>query len=194
MDLRGTPMGEVLNTWARDFPRGTSARAGRDQFSFNVNSGKLVLQLHVRHCQSWGKSIPGHGLVDLYSVTETARFWYSFRSNSGDFDIDLGPLAPHINSSTYEQLSKGDIIGRWRAAPGVIGSIVHYERTNEYAKRRGQFEARYGAGNVYFASKGFVDWATPETAADYTTDGYSGRLLPRFRWRIRHRRNRKRYD
>ncbi len=172
VDLRGTPMGKVLNTWARDFAQGNKREGRLDEFSFNVNSGKLVLQLHVRHCQSWGKSIPGMGPIDLYSVTETARFWYSFRSNSGDFDIDLGPLAPHINSSTYEQLSKGDIIGALEsAAPGVIGSIVHYERTNEYAKRRGQFEARYGAGNVYFASKGFVDWATPETAADYIVDG-----------------------
>src|SRR5207253_2127092 len=34
-----------------------------------------------------------------------------------------------------------------------------------------EYVARYGAGNFYFASKRFVDWAGPETVGRYVAGG-----------------------
>ncbi len=172
IDLRSTRMGQVLSRWAYDFAQGNRRQGGVQQFTYNVKSQLLTLRLYARHRQSWGKVIPGMGPVDLYDVTQTAAFWYSFRKGSGGFDIDLGPLAPHVNSETLAKLEAGDLVGAAEAAaPGVGGMLLHHEQTDEYAQLLAQYQARWGAANVYFASKTFVDWAGPDTFARYVLNG-----------------------
>lgn len=172
MDLRGTEMGKVLTHWLSSFAQGNK-RAGRvDELSFNVKTRRLTVRLYAKHCQSWGKVIPGQGEVELYSVTQRAVFHYDFRKGSGDFDIDLGPLAPRINTRTLKKLQEGDLVGMAEAlAPEALGKAWNHEEKNEYDQRVSEFQRRYGARNVYFASKKFVNWASPETIGKYVLNG-----------------------
>ncbi|HEY7315400.1 MAG TPA: hypothetical protein VH643_39085 [Gemmataceae bacterium] len=171
-DLRGTQMGKILTHWLESFAQGNK-RAGRvEELSFNVKTHRLAARLYVKHCQSWGKVIPGQGEVELYSVTQRAIFHYDFRKGAGDFDIDLGPLAPRINTRTIEKLQEGDLVGIAEAlALEAVGKLWNHEEKDEYLQRVNQYRARYGAANVYFASKTFVNWATPETIGKYVLNG-----------------------
>lgn len=171
-DLRGTEMGKVLTHWLRNFAQGNKGTGRVEELSFNVKTKRLAVRLMAKHCQSWGKVIPGQGEVELYSVTQRATFRYDFHKGSGSFDIDLGPLAPHINSRTLEKMKEGDLIGIAEGlVPEAAGKLWNHESKNEYTQRVTQYRQRYGAANVYFASKKFVDWAGPDTIGKYILNG-----------------------
>ena len=166
LDLRNSRMGKTLLNWLEKFTQGNNAEQEIAVFTYNVNSRKLEVGLYARHRQSW------KGGVDLYSVTQRAGFWYDFQSSSGDFEIDPGQLSPRFNSKTLKKLSEGDLVGiAETSSPTVIGKIVNSEHRNEYENRLSEFHSRYGADNVYFASKDFVKWATPATLLKYAVNG-----------------------
>jgi hypothetical protein len=172
IDLRGTEMGKILTHWLKEFAQGNKRDGGVEELSFNIKTKLLVVRLMAKHCQSWGKIIPGQGEVELYSVTQRAVFRYNFHTGSGDFDIDFGPLAPHLNSRTLEKLQEGDLVCVVEGlVPEAAGKLWNHEEKNDYALLKGQFEKRYGAAKVYFASRKFVDWAGPETIGKYVIDG-----------------------
>jgi hypothetical protein len=172
IDLRKTAMGSILGQWLSTFAQGNKGESKVEEFTFNVRTRQLTVRLYARHCQSWGKVIPGQGPVDLYSITQRATFRYNFKSGEGMFDIDLGKLAPRINSKTLKRLAEGDLVAVAEAlAPEAIGQLMHYERQNNYDARVADYRSRYGQANVYFASKKFVDWATPETIGKYVING-----------------------
>lgn len=165
-------MGKVLTHWLQNFAQGNKRDGRVEELSFNVKTRRLKVRLMAKHCQSWGKIIPGQGEVELYSVTQRATFFYDFNKGSGSFDIDLGPLASHINTRTLEKLKEGDLVGVAEGlVPEAAGKLWNHEEKDEYDHRRSQYQTRYGAANVYFASKRFVNWAGPETIGKYVLDG-----------------------
>jgi hypothetical protein len=171
-DLRPTRAGQFLAQCAYGFAQGNKRQGGAEEFTYNVPNELLTLRLYAVHCQSWGKVIPGTGPVDLYSVTQRAAFWYNFRTGSGGFDIDLGPLAPRMTTRTAEKLEAGDLIGAAEAAaPGEAGKLAPLETQDNYDQLVRQYQAHYGAGNVYFASRDFVNNVSPDTAARYVANG-----------------------
>ncbi len=170
LDLRDTRMGLTLLDWLEKFVQGNNSEGKVEEFIYNVVSRKLTVHLYARHRQSSNKVIPGQK-VDLYSVTQRAKFWYDFQSLSGDFEIDPGQLSPRFSSQTFEKLSEGDLTAVAELSPTAIGKVVNFERENEYEKNLNELRTSYGAENVYLASQDFVDWATPETLAKYAVNG-----------------------
>lgn len=172
VDLRGTSMGRSLEHWLDAFAQGNKGDGRVDAFTFNVRTRRLEVRLTAKHAHSWGRIIPGQPPVDLYSITQHAMFRYDFRSNSGQIKIDAGRLAPPMDTKTYERLSEGDLVAVAETlSPRVVGDVVNYERVNRYDEVRRELQARYGAENVFLASKSFVDWASPNTLGRYAVTG-----------------------
>lgn len=172
VDLRGTVIGRTLAKWLAGFAQGNKRASEVEELGYNAKSRRLSVRLYVRHSQSWGKVIPGQRPMDLYSVSQRASFWYDFGHGSGDFVIDLGPLAPRITAKTARALSDVDLVSAAQSmAPGIGGQLLNHEEDDEYALKLRRYTERYGAGNVYFASKSFVNWATPETLGRYAVNG-----------------------
>lgn len=171
LDLRNTRIGKKMQFWLDQFVQGNQGEGRVEVFSYNMNTQELLLRLYARHRQSTGQSVAGKP-VDLYSVTQHAKFWYDFEADTGDFEIDPGKLAPRFSSKTYRQLSHGDLLAAAESsAPSVANELMHFERTNQYEQRLAEYRADYGNGNVYFASKNFAEWAAPQTLAKYFVNG-----------------------
>lgn len=172
VDLRNTSMGRSLEHWLKTFAQGNQGAGRVDAFTFNIKTRRLAVRLTVKHAHSWGRIIPTQPPVDLYSITQHASLTYDFRNHSGRMKLDLGRLAPPIDTRTFERLSEGDLIAVGETlSPRVVGDIVNYERVNQYEEVSRGLQTRYGSGNVFMSSKAFVDWASPDTIGKYAVTG-----------------------
>lgn len=173
MDLSQTPLGNNMRKWAEGFAQGNERSGGLDRFIYNVRARTMVVNLWSRHRHSWGRSIfPGQGPAILYDVTQRAQVIMDFNKKSINFDIDAGPLAPRVSSAAFQSLSDGDIIAAAESmSPGIAGQLMQREVMNEYDAKVNEYAQRHGSENVYFASRNFVDWATPETIGRYVANG-----------------------
>jgi F0F1-type ATP synthase membrane subunit b/b' len=173
MDLSKTKIANQIRGWASNFSQGNERSSGLDQFVYNLQTRQMVIKLWARHRHSWGRSIyPGQGAAILYDVTQKAQLIMDFNRKSVDFEIDAGPLAPKISSRAAQLLSDGDIIGAAEAmSPGIAGRLLQREVKNDYDLKVSEYNKRFGDNNIYFASRNFVDWATPETLGRYVVNG-----------------------
>ena len=172
IDLRRTRMGESLSRWLDRFAQGNKKDSEVREFSYNVRSQRLSVRLYVRHCQSWGRSIDLIGPQNLYEVRQNAEFFYDFRSKSGGFNISFGGAWPNYSSKTFEKLSEGDLVSAAEAVvPRKIGEAAGVERENLYDEVYREYQNRYGSQNVYFSSRRFVNWASPDNLRRYAVSG-----------------------
>jgi hypothetical protein len=172
LDLRGTAMGRTLRSWLFSLAQGNLREAAVQELRFNTRSQTLFVRLYVRHRQSWGRVIPGRGPIDLYSVSQYATITFDFNNGSGGFTLNLGPLAPAISSGALRQLQSGDLLGFAEAAvPEAVGDLARLETSDDLDEVESSYYARYGQGNVYFPSRGFASFATPERLARYVVNG-----------------------
>ncbi len=172
VDLRDTGMGRSLGRWLDTFAQGNQGDGRVDAFTFNVKTRRLPVRLTVKHAHSWGRIIPTQPPVDLYSITQRASLDYNFQNHSGRMKVDLGRLAPPIDTRTFERLSEGDLIAVGETlSPKVVGDIINYERVNKYDEVSRRLRSRYGSENVFLSSKPFVDWASPDTLGKYAVTG-----------------------
>ena len=172
VDLRGTAMGRMLHNLLFQFAQGNQREAGVPEFRFNVGNLALVVRLYVRHRQSWGKVFPGQGPVDLIDVTQTAMLQFDLKAGKGDFSIDTGPWGPKISPGTLDQLRSGNLIGLAQSmTPDGLGELARLETGDDLDEIENSYYTRFGRGNIYFPSRSFAEFATPEQLAKYAVNG-----------------------
>lgn len=169
MDLRNSKIGRKLGEWLEKFAQGNESKGEVEVLTYNVKSQVLHAQLMARHRQkqNWGVL----GKVTLYEVTQRAKFTFDFNRKQASFDIDLGRLAPRINSRSIEALSKGDLVAAAEAAAPDLSAVIRYERKNDYDAVLKRYQDRHGVGRVYLSSRDFVTWAGSRSIGKYAATG-----------------------
>ena len=69
-------------------------------------------------------------------------------------------------------MQSGDLIGIAQAmTPEAIGDLARLETADDLDEIENSYFARYGRGNIYFPTRGFAAFATPERLAKYVVNG-----------------------
>ena len=170
-DLRNTNGGRELLKVLKQLAQGNERSAGVDSLTADLRSGKVSGSVWIRHRQKIGKvgGTAGDLLsranvspeVIAYDLTMRGNFAFNPKQGTGHITIDLG-RGVKLDTKTVERLLDGDLSVVADAYPTF--GFLEKRLWNDYDAIRRTYDERYGRGNVYVASKRFVDWATPETA------------------------------
>lgn len=94
------------------------------------------------------------------------------RLNGGSFlgrryAIDFGEIKIDLNR--IERAIDGDLVAIVESIPNpsAFSRLYRKDHRNEYDRIKQSYINRYGAGNVYFASRKFTEWASADTLARY---------------------------
>ncbi|MGO8899658.1 MAG: hypothetical protein ACLQU5_15115 [Isosphaeraceae bacterium] len=178
IDLKNAPVGHKLAGFLHDFAQGNERNAGVNSLSMNRMTGDIQGNVWVRHRQVAGHTPrvwnpnpfhPGWAGGDpivVYDDTQTADFAFDLRTGSGHFVLDLGH-GVKLDTSRIQGMLQGDLNDYLEIAFPGGGGLVEKRFRDEYQEIRNSYAQRWGPSNIYFASKRFTDWASPETAGDW---------------------------
>lgn len=168
LDLSKRHEGQSLRNFLDGLAQGNEGDAEIKKLTFDTASGALDGEVKVIHRHSWGEvRNPLTGTkkkIYAYQLTQSAKFGFNFKKGTGHFSLDLG-RGVKLDTKRIERLLKGDLesLAEWIPNAGLITG----ESKNDYEHIKRSYEEKYGKGNVYFASKRFVDWAKPTTAGKW---------------------------
>ncbi len=148
VDLRNTPVAKALVKLLKGLAQGNKRSAGIDYLTLNKVTGELRGRFWAHH-----KHKPVSG-VTLYNLKQSATF-------------TLDPLTMSASANINLNLGRGVLLPLQR----LLDLLVTVQRHDEYDQVRASYFSQYGAQNVYFASKGFVNFVSPGTLGQAYLDG-----------------------
>lgn len=175
IDLRKrSRFSDQINHFLRNLAQGNERSSGIDRLTLNTQTGQIRGEVWIRSRQVSGhtpkvfnpfsgRHVGGAPIV-AYDWTVRGNFSFNPKNGAGHATIDLG-RGIRFDTRRIQRILEGD----HKAIPELVPNlgVVQKKMRNEYDHIRGSIEARHGHGNVYFASRAFVDWATPETAGEW---------------------------
>jgi len=159
VELKEHYAGRKLRNFLESLAQGNEGSVAVTSLRFDTLTGEAVGEVVVTHRHSWGKATnPASGTsrsVYSYDVAKRVRFEFNIRKPDLNRDLDLG-RGVTVNTQRLERLLRSDLepFAEW----GIKDTFTGLTRT-DYESIRDSYEDRYGKGNVYFASRGFVEWA-----------------------------------
>jgi hypothetical protein len=148
VDLKNSAVGKVLVKLLKSLAQGNKRSAGIDYLTLNKVTGELRGKFWVHH-----KHKPVSG-VTLYSLKQSASFTFN-------------PLTMTATANVNLNLGRGVLLPLQR----IVDLLVTVQRHDEYNQVRDSYVSQFGAGNVYFASKEFVNYVSPGTFGQAFLDG-----------------------
>lgn len=171
-NLRDTEAGRQVLQTLKGLAQGNEHDAGIDTLTLDIGSGRVHGKVWVRHRQSWGTlrvwipwPLPSHweGRESVaYDLRQEAEFSYDGARNSGHITLDLG-RGVRLDTTDIGRILDGkvlEVLAEKCSNPDLVTS----EFGDDYNQIVASYQKDYGPDNIYFASRPFVDWATPETA------------------------------
>lgn len=143
-DLRNSAFAGRLRGYLNQLAQGNEGSGSVERLTVDAD-GNVSGELRVLHRHVAG-SFFGQKIV-VYDLTQRASFDFNVREGVADVSLDLG---------------RGVRVGTKQIRDML--DVFSVKRGNEYKRIRDSYYKKHGQANVYFASKGFVDWAGPETA------------------------------
>ena len=152
--------------------QGNKGRGGVKSMTLNMNTGDIRGSIYVRHWHQWS-------YVDIfgtrqyqtaYDWTWKGKFAFNPKRATGHAVIDVGK-GGKFNSKRIEQILGGDLSEILNMIPNPVNSQKQFR--NDYDHIRDSYYRNHGQPNVYFASKRFVDWASPERAGNWIQTGFA---------------------
>lgn len=166
VDLRNTPGGKQVASILGKLAQGNEGEGRLESLTLNLQTGEITGRGVVRHKHVW-KYGPNWApqTQTVYDWTWNGSFSFNAKTGAGHAEVDVG-RGFKFHTRDIERALAGDVKPLLQnALPN--GGLVEKKFRNEYSSVKQGLEKQYGAGNVYFASSRFVNWATPETAGDW---------------------------
>ena len=167
LDLRDHPMGHRLKSLMNSLALGNGGKAELNELSVDFNVGVLFAAGKLKHKHSWGfglsaKAENGFDFEINLLKPEESKFELEFKVPN------LGPIEGKnfkISSEKIKGILDLDIEALLSLLPN--GGLFKKVLENDYKKVKARLESKYGQENLYLASEGFVEWASPETVGEW---------------------------
>jgi hypothetical protein len=193
VDLRNSAAAQQILDMTHDFDLGNEGHTDLDSLTLDTTSGVISGELTIVAKHTWGTvNVPDPRADDPFHTSEVelaaeksfpTTFTYDPTANKITGKITVVDITLHVDIAGFhkeyplvvekldlnkiQRALEGDMTALLEMVPNPIGGLVKTVPRDEYARIKSSYEEKYGAANVYFASKDFVDWASPETLARF---------------------------